>query len=447
MLKDRTKFRLFLLLCVVIFMIGAVAGCYNPDDNEVNATYIRCTNKTYDWDASVPLMVIDHFLDLAVFLSSDAPKKYDIDFFATKSILLFGMVEGSSGDTSEIESYAIKDDTLSVYIKTKEQGGISVVVYWWFMLELTEKQVGSFENVKIFRDGEEITRYYNNDSGETVTDEKLILDYVNYAHSIGQKDVTVENTEILENYGVYDGAVIVKMNRGAYQVPTNISFLGTGVEIQFPDTNTPLVYKNGNFYELHDAYMNGILTKKSLIKLQDKISNGGVNDEQHITGPSPINNMSFFDFASFSNYFNDLSMNNYFFVSFDLDNLSNVATKNYFYSTNQPTDNLTIDPENYSHSIKYEFYSKDNPNGSGVDNTSYKIDCYDVLLTKNCVESDFTFKLTNEQDTILTYDLLLNGECVMKIKIDMEENYTSKDVEDIVLLLKNNIVIIQGWQL
>ena len=37
MLKDRTKFRLFLLLCVVIFMIGAVAGCYNPDDNEVNA--------------------------------------------------------------------------------------------------------------------------------------------------------------------------------------------------------------------------------------------------------------------------------------------------------------------------------------------------------------------------------------------------------------------------
>jgi hypothetical protein len=28
----------------------------------------------------------------------------------------------------------------------------------------------------------------------------------------------------------------------------------------------------------------------------------------------------------------------------------------------------------------------------------------------------------------------------------MEENYTSKDVEDIVLLLKNNIVIIQGGQ-
>ena len=287
---------------------------------------------------------------------------------------------------------------------------------------------------------------YNPDDNEIVTDEKLILDYVNYAHSIGQKDVTVENTEILENYGVYDGAVIVKMNRGAYHVLTNIYFWGTEVKIQFPDTNTPLVYKNGNFYELEDAYMNGILTKESVIKLQDKIANGGANDDQHITGPSPINNMSFFNFASFSNYFDDLSMNNYFFVSFDLDNLSNVATKNYFYSTNQPIDNLTIDPENYSHSIRYEFYSKDNPNGSGVDNTSYKIDCYDVLLTNNCVECNFTFKLSNEQDTILTYDLLLNGKCVMKIKIDMEENYTSKDVEDIVLLLKNNIVLIQGRQ-
>ena len=44
MLKNKTTFRIVLLLCVVIFMIGAVAGCYNPDDNEVNATYIRCTN-------------------------------------------------------------------------------------------------------------------------------------------------------------------------------------------------------------------------------------------------------------------------------------------------------------------------------------------------------------------------------------------------------------------
>ena len=120
---------------------------------------------------------------------------------------------------------------------------------------------------------------YNPDDNEIVTDEKLILDYVNYAHSIGQKDVTVENTEILVNYGVYDGAVIVRMNRGAYHVLTNIYFWGTEVKIQFPDTNTPLVYKNGNFYELEDAYMNGILTKESVIKLQDKIANGGVKYE------------------------------------------------------------------------------------------------------------------------------------------------------------------------
>ena len=120
---------------------------------------------------------------------------------------------------------------------------------------------------------------YNPDDNEIVTDEKLILDYVNYAHSIGQKDVTVENTEILVNYGVYDGAVIVRMNRGAYHVLTTIAFWGTEVKIQFPDTNTPLVYKNGNFYELEDAYMNGIITKESVTKLHDKIANGEVKYE------------------------------------------------------------------------------------------------------------------------------------------------------------------------
>ena len=41
---------------------------------------------------------------------------------------------------------------------------------------------------------------------------------------------------------------------------------------------------------------------------------------------------------------------------------------------------------------------------------------------------------------------MLNDECVMKIKIYMEENYTSKNLEDVVLMLKNNIMIIRGGE-
>lgn len=190
-------------------------------------------------------------------------------------------------------------------------------------------------------------------------------------------------------------------------------------------------------------------TKKQDSTLNSNVSEtnelNNLNDDlEHRTGPSPINKFSFLDFTSFKNYFNNLNMNNYSFVSFNLDNLLSVGTKNYFYDKNYPLNNLIIDFENYSHSIKYEFYSYDNPIGSGIDNTSYKIECYDILLINNCSQYDFDFELVNEKDTVLLFDLLLNNECVMKIKIDMEEKYTSDDVEDIVLLLENNIVIIKG---
>ena len=60
---------------------------------------------------------------------------------------------------------------------------------------------------------------------------------------------------------------------------------------------------------------------------------------------------------------------------------------------------------------------------------------YDILLINGCGEYDFNFELVNEKDTILIFDLLLKDECIMKIKIDLEENYTSEIVEDIILLL------------
>ena len=161
-------------------------------------------------------------------------------------------------------------------------------------------------------------------------------------------------------------------------------------------------------------------------------------------GPSPIKNFSFTNFSSFNDCFSKIDMNNYFFVSFDLDNLTSVGTKKFFYGTNHPLDNFVIDFESYSHSFRYEFFSNDHPIGSGIDNTSFKIECYDILLINGCGEYDFNFELVNEKDTILIFDLLLKDECIMKIKIDLEENYTSEIVEDIILLLKNNIVMIRG---
>lgn len=259
MFKNKT-IKLFLILGVILFSLFGVVGCTNPTGSDnINATYIR-TN--FDDEEDVQIKVVNNCIDLVTLLGNDVPKKYNDDFFETKSLLVFKISESGSGTVSEIESYIINDKTLNVYVKTKQYGNTADLGYWWFILELSKEDVENFENVKIFKNGEEIMN----------CEKQIIQDYISYAHSIGLEYVNFENTEILENYGEYDGAVVVKISRSAFQVITYISFLDIGIEMQFPDSNTPLVYKNGNFYELKEAYKNGILTKENLIELQDKIA-------------------------------------------------------------------------------------------------------------------------------------------------------------------------------
>ena len=170
------------------------------------------------------------------------------------------------------------------------------------------------------------------------------------------------------------------------------------------------------------------------------------DDGDEITGPTQIRHLFFSDFSTFKNYFKDLNMSGPSFVSFNLDDSSSVGEIYYFYTTNQPRNDLIIDLENYSYALRYEFYSIPNLIGSGIHHTSFKIECYHILLINDCSEYNFDFKLVNEKESILIYDLMLNDECVMKIKIHMEENYTSKNLEDVVLMLKNNIMIIRGGE-
>lgn len=89
-------------------------------------------------------------------LENNIPEKYDDKFFETKSLLVFKIVESSGGNKSEIESYIINDKILNVYVKTKQYGDTTDMGYWWFILELNKKEVETFENVKIFKNSEEI---------------------------------------------------------------------------------------------------------------------------------------------------------------------------------------------------------------------------------------------------------------------------------------------------
>ena len=85
--------------------------------------------------------------------------------------------------------------------------------------------------------------------------------------------LTIENIQILNHYGQYGDIVIVRMNRGSYQVVTYIPFYDLNIQFVFGNRNTPLVYKNGVFFELYDAYEKGIITKEIVISLYEKINN------------------------------------------------------------------------------------------------------------------------------------------------------------------------------
>jgi len=86
----------------------------------------------------------------------------------------------------------------------------------------------------------------------------------------GETELTLEDVKILNKYGTYNSAVVVRMERGAYHVVTTIEV--GGIEFTFGDTNTALVWKDGHFFELKDAYDRGLLTKSNLEALAKKVN-------------------------------------------------------------------------------------------------------------------------------------------------------------------------------
>ncbi|MDE6656283.1 MAG: hypothetical protein K2J85_04745, partial [Anaeroplasmataceae bacterium] len=150
---------------------------------------------------------------------------------------------------------------------------------------------GSLKNIELYYDDNKVKKYndepiqeditiyaYMKGNGEIeITEDQIKEDYLKYAHLHGKENLTIDDIQIVNNYGQYDDVVIVRMNNFGFCVITPMIFGlmqvgGFYLRIDFPDTNIPLVYKDGNFYELGDAYYEeGIITRKALIQLKNQI--------------------------------------------------------------------------------------------------------------------------------------------------------------------------------
>lgn len=88
-------------------------------------------------------------------------------------------------------------------------------------------------------------------------------DFLDKLQVSGKSNITLNDIEILKNYGIYSDCVVVKMNRGAYPVVTVLNI--AGVTFNYKDSNTALVWLDGQFFELEEAYNQEFLTKADLI--------------------------------------------------------------------------------------------------------------------------------------------------------------------------------------
>lgn len=104
-------------------------------------------------------------------------------------------------------------------------------------------------------------------SGETVEIEEIKKDYYNYITSGGTENQSLEEIHITKIYGVFDGAVVFKVDRNAFCAVTEVT-LGV-YSLTFSDSNTPLVWLDGEIYELKDAYDNKILANDDVKQLQE----------------------------------------------------------------------------------------------------------------------------------------------------------------------------------
>lgn len=101
-------------------------------------------------------------------------------------------------------------------------------------------------------------------------EQQIREDYLAFMHEQGDKEMTIDDVVILDSYGTYNGAVVVRINRPAFEVLTKI--IVGGIEFTFSNSNTALVWKNGEFFELSDAYDHEIITLDNLISIAQKVN-------------------------------------------------------------------------------------------------------------------------------------------------------------------------------
>lgn len=196
----KNKMKIFIVLIVFLLSMFA-SGCKDNEKNMNNVYFLPVDiNSNYSIQKDCVLLHakkdLVNYLDDSIF--EEVLSNYNNSYFKNKSLIIFYNVETNSNNKSEITSYVIEKNMMTINVETKEFGNDFVMSYGYFILEVSKKEVNDVNSFKIIKNDDVVlnkgysvksnyikTKYIEDDITILVNSNEELLDFLNT--NIGQE--------------------------------------------------------------------------------------------------------------------------------------------------------------------------------------------------------------------------------------------------------------------
>lgn len=271
MIKGKLK-KLFILLGVILSSTINTSCDKKIEEtiveNTISASYVRAKYGDFISIVSGEYTLIHNYDELASIITSDIPEKYDENFFESNGLVLFKNEESSGGNTSEITSYSIINDTIIIEVITTNYGQTGDWGEWFYTLELSNERFNRVKNVIIAKNGKQV-----NGQPIVVKSENEIINEIKEAYAIkhnakSENKITVDEVNVLYYFGRYKTFYVAIVEGDMPSEDEKTLSLG---DLTFSfEKETISLYEDKIYYSLSFLYKASLLNNEELKDIYDK---------------------------------------------------------------------------------------------------------------------------------------------------------------------------------
>jgi hypothetical protein len=174
--------------------------------------------------------------------------------------------ESIGGKMSNEKDKIVNQDDLKIYRKCKVFIFMSVVLLISTLFALG----GCMDLLTNGRNGQKGSEGNGLYTGELdpEIEARIIRDYFYHVVYPASNEAQLGDVHICKYYGTFEGFVAVMFNGGERQVAWRETI--AGIEVHYSDSRWILVWENGKFYRLQEAYDNGFLNQQNIQEIADQ---------------------------------------------------------------------------------------------------------------------------------------------------------------------------------